>query len=127
MRTFVIVHLPNGERLADENEKQAALDTMARFSSNAPRWRPEYVPEFSTLDCERFQRALGVILDEARIYLPTVPPIVEIEVLQALQRSVKETVTEFVTDLADRVSGARVDSLEKGIRAFENWQGGLYE
>ena len=122
MRTFVIVHLPNGARLADENEKQAALDTMARFSSNAPRWRPEYVPEFSTLDCERFQRACGVILDETRLH---VPPIVEIEMLQALQRSVKETVTEFVTDLADRVSGARIDSLEKSIRAFENWQGGL--
>ena len=92
MRTLVIVHIPNGARLADENEKQAALDTMARFSSNAPHWRPEYVPEFSTLDCERFQRVCGVILDETRLH---VPPIVEIE------------------------------SLEKSIRAFENWQGGL--
>lgn len=91
MRTFVIVHLENGARLADEREKQEAFDTMARFESNAPRWRGDWVPEFSTLDCERFQRACGVILDESRLH---VPPIVEI------------------------------DSLERNIQAFENWQGG---
>ena len=90
----VVVHTKDGAHLADATELAGVYGTLEAFRlGSVSHW----VPEFSTEDCELFQRALGVILDEARIYLPTVPPIVEI------------------------------DSLEKSIRAFENWQGGLYE
>ena len=95
MRNYtVVVHTKDGAHLADAMELAGVYGTLEAFRAGSVS---HWVPEFSTEDCELFQRALGVILDEERIYLPTVPAIVEI------------------------------DSLEKSIRAFENWQGGLNE
>ena len=64
----VIVHDRHGAHIPTEVELTEIVTSFGSFMEPKPCW---WVPEFSTLDCELFQRALGVILDESRLCVPT--------------------------------------------------------
>ena len=51
-------------------DTQAALQRVLEWSASTPCWAANWVPEFSTQDCELMQRSLGIILDESRLRLP---------------------------------------------------------
>lgn len=125
---MLIVHIEHGARSATRNERRVVFDTLREWENSMPCWNHEWVPEFSAADWE----LLGVYGVEVPAEHRIVPE--ESPATQLMRKAFMTIPAPFCGQCGGNAMSGHdaacplfVDTLEKNIRDFHDWQGGLYE